>query len=154
MLEDDVIFCPSTPRYILNAMELDSNGRNINLLHLSRGTHGIMIKTSFLMQFIELLEESQINQMNTNDDMGVDVVMTKLFYEKNHHFDIFYSRYNMMHHPLISLNPSAQQHRRNISKQRNPPFCYNIGKRIRAKQLNYINPFNMNVAFERLTLKQ
>jgi len=153
-LEDDVNFCPLTAEYILNTMALDSI--NVNLLHLSRGNVGTLIKTSFIEQFIELLKEAHALKYWSNakgkqphKGLAFDVLLTVLFDEKKNHSDVYYSRYNMMHHPLVSLNIEAQQHLQNVNAE-NIVTCDKLGNRWRAKELNYINPYNMQISFEHL----
>eukprot|EP01083_Nonionella_stella_P067942 180035_1 len=140
--EDDVAFCPLTPQYILNIMK---SQHNINLLHLSRGNLGSMIKATFILQFIELLKQVRDRNANATGSAGFDVMLTKLFKEKNNHFNVFYTKYNMIHHPALSLNPNAQQHHYSDDRQ-----CYQYGRRSTYSALNWIDPKSMNLTFERL----
>eukprot|EP01083_Nonionella_stella_P083818 231806_1 len=146
VFEDDVNLCPDTPQYMLNVMNL-STRTNINLMHLSRGAVGTMIKTSFIPKFVDLVKEAKAYEAKRRSGNGFDVILTWMFDEKNEHFDVYYSRYNMMHHPLIGLNPEVTQH---VQGKENVVTCDKIGKRWQAKQLNYVNPYDMTITFEHL----
>jgi len=150
LFEDDVEFCPLTPQYILNVMRLaESDALKVNMMHLSRGNVGTMMRVDFIPTYLELL--STVNQLRLKGTRGfnaVDVGLTVLMKQTNNYHDIYYTKYNMMHHPKVSLNVNAQQHIQGEGE--NVVSCDKLGMRWNAKELLYLNPYTLQVTFEHL----
>eukprot|EP00484_Ammonia_sp_Unknown_P014814 CAMPEP_0197073426 /NCGR_PEP_ID=MMETSP1384-20130603/210600_1 /TAXON_ID=29189 /ORGANISM="Ammonia sp." /LENGTH=398 /DNA_ID=CAMNT_0042512263 /DNA_START=712 /DNA_END=1908 /DNA_ORIENTATION=- len=150
LFEDDVEFCPLTPQYILNVMRLaESDALKVNMMHLSRGNVGTMMRVDFIPTYLELL--STVNQLRLKGTRGfnaVDVGLTVLMKQTNNWHDIYYTKYNMMHHPKVSLNVNAQQHIQGEGE--NVVSCDKLGMRWNAKELLYLNPYTLQVTFEHL----